>query len=111
VALGVFIGWVLPSILRPLGTQLIGALSHTDLTVAAKISILPKAGTYLPVPAQIGAMAGHESAPQIWHYTVRKIIASLSHLSPSGGWNTELEGKLMNLLGKPLEKLGKKRGR
>ena len=107
IALGLFIGWVLPSILRPAGTLVISAATKTDLKVAARLSAFPKVGAYLAVPGEIGVTAGNKSE-QIWHYTVRNIIASLSRISPSGGSGTQFEGELWNKIGNKLEEFGQR---
>lgn len=107
-ALGVFVGWVLPSILRPVSTSIIGKVTNKDLRVARGVSALPKVGSYLAVPAQLSVDATSK-ADGIWHYTVRSIITHLSKMSPSGsgGLGTQLEAELWEKLGKRLEKLGR----
>lgn len=108
VGLGIFLGWVLPSILRPAGTLLAEAVSKIDLKTAAGISALPKVGGYFAIPAQIGISASSETA-LVWHCTVRNIIATLSKIiRPWGGWNTQHEAELWERLGKKLERLGTK---
>lgn len=106
ISLGVFMGWVFPSIFRPSTTLLIGKLNNADLRAAATVSAIPKLGSYTGVIAQI-AVDGGSKTKQVWHYTVRNIIAALSKIKPEGGWGTQLEAELWNKLGKRLETLGK----
>lgn len=104
VATGLFVGWVLPSIIRPAITMLAQELSGIDLKTAMKISALPKAGSYLAVPADLAANLKHlsGSSEEIWHYTLRNLVARLSKiLKPWGGWGTQHEAELWDRL-KPL---------
>lgn len=87
-------------------TRIAGLLTKRDLDVAAKVSALPIIGIHLAIPAQIGIDGGSKSRA-IWHYTVRNIIAGISKISPSGGWGSQLEGRLWGLFGKRLEGLAK----
>lgn len=86
-----------------LATKLAGQMSGRNLNTAAIISAIPVLGVHLAIPAQVCVDAGSKSET-IWHYTVRKVVAKISKISPSGGWGTELEGKLWNLFGKKIER-------
>lgn len=110
-AAGFFIGWVLPCLVRALSTHIVGMATNSDLSVARKISALPKVGGILAPTAQalyelrkIGS-----KSDDIWHFTIRNFIAAISAVSPSGGWNTELEGRLWKAIGARLEKLGQQK--
>lgn len=106
-AFGFFIGWVLPSILRPLSTEIVQTLTGVELQAAKKASAFPKFGGWIAIPAQVVVTTGGP-AEKIWHYTVRNIIAGLSKIFPSGGWNSQLEGELLHgRIGRMLEDLGK----
>ncbi|MBI4100363.1 hypothetical protein HY439_01345 [Candidatus Microgenomates bacterium] len=103
VALGIFVGRILPSIIRPVSTLITGAVSKNDLRVATVFSAFP-GGTWAAIPIQFGAMAAGRNR-LVLHYAIRDIIAGLSKLSPSGGWGTELEAKLYEKVGARLEKI------
>lgn len=95
---------LLPSVVRPVGTKLIGDVLNVDLKVAAIISAIPALGQHLALPAQIGVAFGNRSE-LVWHYSLRNTLAKLSSFSPAGGWGTQLEGQLWNRLGRHLENL------
>lgn len=98
IAIGVFIGWVLPSFVRALPTALVGKLTDQDLSVMRNASFIPKAGTYIAASADMGHRFGNRSE-EIWHYTKRSMVAYLSHvLRPWGGWNTDHEEMLWKQL-------------
>ena len=103
--LGLFAGWILPSIVRSGSAFTLGKATNTDLSTAIRMSLIPKGGGTLGPIAQFAN--AENSSPLVWHYTVRSLIAFLSSLSPSGGHGTELEGKLWYLIGEKLERFGR----
>lgn len=97
-ALGLFIDWVVPVIVRGASTAAVSLLTKQDLRTAIKVSALPKVGGYLAVPADLAHRFGKQSE-KIWHYTKRGLIVSLSKvLRPWGGWNSDLEAQLWEKL-------------
>lgn len=98
IATGVFTGWVLPSIVRPIITKAAQELSGVDLRGAIIASVAPKVGGYWAIPINLSLTAGSEF-PEIWHYTLRRAVARLSALlKPWGGWGTQHEAELWNSL-------------
>lgn len=107
---GVFVGFrTLGGFQSFLATKLISLKMGRNLDAAAIVSAIPIIGIHLAIPAQISVDGGSKSR-EIWHNTARNIIAGLSKISPSGGWGSELEGRLWNLLGRRLEGLAKPQG-
>jgi hypothetical protein len=107
MAMGLFIGRALPMIVRPTGTIVAGKITGKNLKAATIASIAPFVGPETGIIAQFGADGGMKSKP-VMHYTTRNIIAGLSSIFPQGGWNTQLEGELMEILDKTAGKLGKR---
>lgn len=98
LSLGLFIDLVVPSIVRAASTAAVGLATRQDLKAAIIASSIPKAGSYIGVPADVAHKFGKQSE-LIWHYTKRGIIASLSKiLRPWGGWNSDLEESLWEVL-------------
>ena len=98
LSLGLFIDLVVPSVVRAASTAAVGLATHQDLRAAIIASSIPKAGSYIGVPADVAHKFGKQSE-LIWHYTKRGIIASLSKiLRPWGGWNSDLEKSLWDKL-------------
>ena len=98
LATGLFVDWVVPPAVRAASTWLAGKMTEQDLHRAIKYSAIPKAGWWLAIPADLAYRQGNKSE-NIWHYTKRALIASLSKtLRPWGGWNSDLEEKLWNAL-------------
>jgi hypothetical protein len=96
--LGLMIDWFFPPLLRVISTIITGAVTGQDLRVATIVSAIPKLGSYISVPADIGYRFGHRSAI-IWHYAKRGVVAAASKmLRPWGGWNTDLEERLWKLV-------------
>lgn len=98
LSLGLFIDLVVPSVVRAASTAVVGLATQQDLKAAIIASSIPKAGSYIGVPADVAHKFGGQSE-LIWHYTKRGIIASLSKiLRPWGGWNSDLEERLWDKL-------------
>jgi len=98
LSLAGFIEFLLPSIIRVSTTAMVDKLTKEDLKTIIKVSAMPYVGGYLAVPAGMVELFGSRSE-EIWHYTKRSIIASLSAiLRPWGGWNSDLEEKLWEAL-------------
>lgn len=98
LSLGLFIDLVVPSIVRAASTAAVALATQQDLKVAIIASSIPKAGSYIGVPADVAHKFGKQSE-LIWHYTKRGIVASLSKvLRPWGGWNSDLEERLWEKL-------------
>lgn len=98
VALLVFVELVLPSIVRASSTALVSGLTKQELKAAIITSAIPNLGGWMAVPADLAHRHGKRSE-QIWHYTKRAIIASLSKvMRPWGGWNSDLEADLWEKL-------------
>ncbi|TSC85784.1 MAG: hypothetical protein G01um10147_1060 [Microgenomates group bacterium Gr01-1014_7] len=93
---------------RFLGTSAIGLVSRVDLRAAARASVIPIAGNFLPFSAQALVNTGSENG-LIWHYAVRDYIAKLSALHPAGGWGTQYEAELYNRFGPHIENLAVKK--
>lgn len=92
---------------RFFGTSALGLASRVDLRAAARVSVVPVAGNFLPFSAQALVNTGSENG-LIWHYAVRHYIAKLSAKHPAGGWGTQLEAELYNKFGPRIEKLAVK---
>lgn len=98
LSLGLFIDWVVPSIVRASSTLVVALATQQNLTAAIVASSVPKAGSYIAIPADVAHRFGKQSE-QIWHYTKRGIVASFSSiLRPWGGWNSDLEERLWETL-------------
>lgn len=96
IAFGFFIGWILPSLVRPLITTLMGRKYNVDLKHLKSFSKWPKVGSYLSVPYDISKRGGNDD---ILHYNLRLIVASISSiLRPWGGWGSQHEAQLWNVL-------------
>lgn len=89
----IFMGEVFPSILRPLAAAITQAVTKVDLKTAAAVSVIPKAGGYLAIPAQIAATEGGKSN-LILDFKLREVIAKLSKIDPAGGYGSETEAKI-----------------
>lgn len=106
IVFGIFIGRVLPLLIKPTITALFSAGSGYDLRAAGTVSLAPLVGSYLAIPAQM-VYDNNSKSEIIWHYTVRNIIAKLSAvMKPWGGWGSEHEAELMEKQTELLEKLG-----
>lgn len=94
---------------RRTATKLIGHHYGTDTTRARYFSLIPFIGDHLSIASQVAASSGN-SGEEIWHYSVRNIVAKMSSLPffPDGGWGTEREGRWWHRWGKHLESLGRK---
>lgn len=96
-------------LVRRTGTRLIGEYYGVDTTKARFLSLIPYIGDFSAIAAQIAATSSN-SGKEIWHYTVRNIVAGLSSLPifPDGGWGSEREGRWWLKWGRHLESLGRK---
>jgi len=98
LALGLFVDIVIPPVIRAASTIATSMMTKQELKTAIKMSALPKAGSYVAIPADIAHRFGNRSE-MIWHHTKRGLIASLSKiLKPWGGWNSDLEETLWEKL-------------
>ena len=90
-------------------THLAQKIHQADLTIARRLCPIPFIGDHLAIVAQAGS-AARNSSKEIWHYTVRNLIAGLSSLPifPDGGWGTEREGRWWQKWGRHLESWGGK---
>lgn len=98
VALGLFLGWVLPGASRAMMTWAIGKGYGVDLKLAAGFSAFPKFGSILAIPADLTISRSMQSNV-VWHYTLRRVVARASKLmSFWGGWGSQHEAELWKLL-------------
>ncbi len=97
-AAGFLVGWVLPPLLRVALTASTAAVTRQDLRYATIFSAVPKMAWATALSADLGHRFGNRSE-LVWHYTKRWLIASLSKiLRKWGGWNSNVEENLWNLL-------------
>ncbi|MEM6280766.1 MAG: hypothetical protein AAF787_01120 [Chloroflexota bacterium] len=101
VAVGVVVDWVLPPVIRALLVLLVWLRLRINLRVLLLVAMIPKVGSYLAVAADLSHRFGTQSEQieQIWHYSKRYLISTLSRLlRPWGGWNTDLEERLWRVM-------------
>lgn len=98
VIFGIFFDWIAPPLVRIVITLIVSVVVRRNLRTVMIFAGLPKVGTYIALPADIGRRFGNRSK-LVWHYSKRSMIAMFSKLlRPWGGWNSDLEEKLWKWL-------------
>ncbi len=86
-----------PGIIRAAATEIVGLRLRKNLHRMAGIAALPMLGAYTAIPIDLSLQYGKE-AENLSHYTLRSIVALASKLRPGGGWGSDAEEKIWNLV-------------
>lgn len=86
-----------PGIVRSISTLVTQQMTKVELRKAALLSLIPAVGGYTAIGFQLRDAYG-EQAEKITHHTLRALTATVSSLRPGGGWGSDLEEKLWNMM-------------